>query len=474
MDKSRTWRWGYVEVPRGRRRARARTVEASAAPRRGVALVAVLVMLTILTVFVAELIDNSTSAFHATVSERDRLKAEYLAKSGLNLTRLLIEREPDIRKAISPIYGILLGKQPPQVNVWDFATEILAPFSDPAVAEDYTSSTGIDFGLMEGLTDMGGTFEIVAIPENSMINVSNPIFLGGDDARRSIAMQMFALMGGFQSPNSPYDPMFSTRDPDGQFTTRLDVISNLIDWWDFDEERTVFDPGSLQVAAAGSEDDIMTRYADPYVIKNAPYDSVEELRMIRGVGDDFWSTFVEGDPDDPKSRKITVYGSGVLNPNLAAPDVLLARLCSFAALQPQPLCQLPAQQAAFILLFQTARTMLPISSFTQPRDFLDFVSGQGNERGLYKMAMAAATLMGGPENPLMAWTPFTIPPEQVPTIEQSFVTSAAIFTLQATGHVGRARARISAVVNFHNGWTPPPPNTAKPPPLGVVQHYRID
>src|SRR3970282_832620 len=100
-------------------------------------------------------------------------------------------------------------------------------------------------------------------------------------------------------------------------------------------------------AIAGSEDDMTTRYADPYEVKNAPYDSLEELRLIRGVGDDFWSTFVEGDPEDPKSRKLTIYGSGALNPNLAGADVLWARLCSFPALNEQPLCQKTDQQAAF-------------------------------------------------------------------------------------------------------------------------------
>ena len=281
-------------------------------------------------------------------------------------------------------------------------------------------------------------------------------------------MQLFALMGGYQSPNSPFDPMFATRDPDGQFTTRLDIVSDLIDWWDFDEQRTVFDPGGSQVAVAGSEDDMTSRYADPYEVKNAPYDSVEELRLIRGVGDDFWSTFIEGDPEDPKSRKLTIYGSGALNPNLAGPEVLLARLCSF--LIEQPLCQKAEQQAAFIMLFSTARSLFPVAPFTQASDFLAFVSGQGSGRDLYPTLMTFL----GPDNPLMLWTPLTIPPEQQNAIQHSFVTSAAIFTLQSTGHVGHARVRISAVVNLHERWTPPPPNTAKPPPLGVVQHYRIE
>lgn len=437
--------------------------------RRGVALVAVLVMITILTVLVAELAEHSTTAFHATVSERDQLRAEYLAKSGLNLTRLLIAREPDIRRVVAPMYAILTGRQPPQINVWDFANELLQPFSDAEAAVSAGAGSGIDFGLMEGLTDTGGHFEIVAIPENSLINVNNPLFFAGDQARVSIAMQLYALMGGYQSPDSPYDMLFSTRDPDGQFTTRLDIVSDLIDWWDFDEQRTVFDPGASAVATAGGEDDTTSRYADPYPIKNAPYDSLEELRLIRGIGDDFWATFVEGNPDDPKSRKITIYGSGAVNPNLAPPEVLLARLCSYVA--EQVLCSDPMQAMAFIALFNTARAIVPIALFTLPRDFLNFATGGGAAgRDLYP---ALQTLLG-PDNPLMAWTPLQLTDEQKQTIEAGLVTSAAIFTIQSTAFVGRARARATAVVNLHTRWTPPPPNTGRLPALGVVQHYRID
>ena len=62
--------------------------------RSGVALVVVMAAVTIMAVFVAELMENTSTDFHVATAERDRLKAEYLAKSGINLNRLLIAREP--------------------------------------------------------------------------------------------------------------------------------------------------------------------------------------------------------------------------------------------------------------------------------------------------------------------------------------------------------------------------------------------
>ncbi|MDD9933457.1 MAG: type II secretion system protein GspK [Myxococcales bacterium] len=434
------------------------------------ALVMVLAVVAILTIFVADLMQNTSTAFHVTVSARDRLRAEYAAKSGLNLTRLLIAREPDIRKAVGGLYQMLVRRAPPQLNVWDFADLILAPFADPENAKAMGQESGIDFSMMEGVEDTKAIFEVVAVPENAKINLNDPLFFTGDDAKLSTARQFFALMGGLQSPDSPYDPMFATRDPDGHFTTRLDVVSAMIDWWDPDQTRTIFDPGGHgAIAAAGSEDDIYSQFPDPYEVKNAPFDSLEELRLIRGVGDDFWATFIEDNPDDPRSRKITIYGSGAVNVNLAPPEVLLARLCSFV--NDQPLCLDPTQASAFIQLFRTARAIIPVALFSTPKDFIDFVSGRSNKgTDIYAMLMGFL----GPENPLMMWTPLQIPQAQEQQVTGKFLTAASIFTIQSVGRSGRAQAKMTAVVNFDKPWTPPPGVPGRLPPLGVFHHYRME
>jgi general secretion pathway protein K len=259
-QSSSGWRYGYVDAaacaprrdPRGRRARslqptlesndqpgrgsarnhaadRARNAREPAGGRRGVALVAVITSIAILAVFVAELIENAATDLHVATAERDRVKAEYLAKSGINLTRLLISREPQIRAVVAPFYQMLTSRPPPQLNVWDFGDTLLAPFADYKTAKEGNDGTGINFALMGGLHETGGTFEVITVPENSKINLNSPLFLSGPEASKSIAMQLFALLGGNQSPDSPYDPMFSQRDADGQFTTRLDIVSDVID-----------------------------------------------------------------------------------------------------------------------------------------------------------------------------------------------------------------------------------------------------
>jgi general secretion pathway protein K len=276
------------------------------------------------------------------------------------------------------------------------------------------------------------------------------------------------MLGGYQAP-SPYDPLFEKRDGEGQFNTRLDVISALADWWDPDQQRTQFDPGASTVTSGGGEDEIYRRYRDPYVIKNAPFDSLEEVRLVRGVTDDFWATFVQPDPDDLRSERLTIYGSGAVNPNEAPPEVMLARLCSFRGLTDQPLCSDPLEAAKFIQLVRTVRSIFPVPFFTRSGDFLNFVEGRGGGTDLYPLLLG----MLGPTSPLV-FRPVTIPADVRTAVDNAFVTAARILTIRGEGRVGRARVRIRTVANFHDRWTPPPPNAGSMPALGVFHYYRVD
>jgi hypothetical protein len=81
--------------------------------------------------------------------------------------------------------------------------------------------------------------------------------------------------------------------------------------------------------------------------------------------------------------------------------------------------------------------------------------------------------MLGPQNPLL-FRPVTIPGDRRVQVENAFVTAARILTVQGVGAVGRSTVRVRAVVNFHDRWTPPPPNAGVMPALGVFHHYRIE
>ena len=86
--------------PRARRqRARRR--------RRGVALILVLTSLTILTVMLSEIQDESSAELGSALSARDAVVAEYAARSGVALSRLLIAAEPTIRLSLKIIMAAM-------------------------------------------------------------------------------------------------------------------------------------------------------------------------------------------------------------------------------------------------------------------------------------------------------------------------------------------------------------------------------
>jgi general secretion pathway protein K len=446
-----------------------------AGEREGFALLMSLVAIAILAVLITDLHETTGMGFAAANAQRDRLKAEYLAKSGVNLTRMLIGQEPTLRKIVDPMYRALIGRRAPQIPVWDFANTILKPFSDFEGSKADVATAGFDLNMSEGLGSTGGSFEVIGMAENTKINLNTRSLSDPSSTPVQVAMLLYSLSGGtLPSPNK-YDALFSKFDERGRLTTRLDLIANVIDWWDYDEQRAQFDPALATLTNAGGEDvDYYRSRDDPYSMKNAPLDSLEELRLIRGIDDDFWATFIEPDPEDVRQTQVTIYGAGYVNPNGAEPRVLLSRVCSFPEVQQQLLCSDPTGQEAlkFMTLVTFARSMAPIPWFSRPRDFVDFISG--NERGLYGKMQSLMGNFGGGET--MLFTPVVLPDDQdfMRRFRRAFTTRAEILSFEVTARVGGVQTRLRTVLQFDKSWVPPPPNAGAMPPLGIYYYYRID
>jgi len=444
--------------------------------REGFALLLSLLAIAILAVMITDLHETTSMGFAAATAQRDRLRAEYLAKSGVNLTRMLLGQEPAIRKVIDPIYRMAMqGRRAPQLPVWQFANTILKPFADLEGSKEDVAAAGFDLDMAEGLGQTHGTFDVRGVTENSKINVNVRSLRDTATSQAQVAMLLYSLMGGSQPSPNKYDPLFSQMDEHGRLTTRLDVVSNVIDWWDFDDQRTQFDPVLAAVTATGGEDSAYySSLPSPYPIKNAPLDTLEELRLVRGITDDIWATFIEPDPENPLARQVTIYGGGNVNPNEAEPVVILARMCSFPELQKELICSDPTglEPMKFIQLISMARSMgMGVPWFSRGRDFIDFISGK--PEGLYGRLQSLLQMMGSTQ---LLFLPVTIPEgDNFPQrLRRSFTTRAQILTIEVTGTSGNAQTRIRTVVQRDTSWIPPPPNTGAMPPLGIYYYYRID
>jgi general secretion pathway protein K len=408
--------------------------------QRGVALIMVLAALTVLTVMLSEVQDESAAEFGAAMSARDAMVAEYAAASGVNLSRLLIASEPTVRKSLALVFALLGG--PRQVPVWQFADRILGPFNDKEAAEGFQLLAGVDMQKGKNLGLEGAGFELQIVDEDSKINL-NQAARASSFAEIREAAQIIALIGAPQ-----YSPMFEGRDADGNFSDRQTICTAIMDWADPDQDQAVCDPTSSTAQQAGAEDSYYQLLKKPYQRKNAAFDSLEELHMVRGVSDDFWSTFIDPDPDKPDKRIVTVWGQGLVNVNTANPQTLLALVCE-ASKNTALVCTDPNETQKFLMVLTMMRGFLPgVPMFGSPKDFtaaLQQTSGQGGQAGPVGQIMQSLQMQ-------------PIPHVSVAETEKGITTESKVFSIYSRGYVHSGKretnVHIHAVVDFRGAITP--------------------
>lgn len=401
------------------------------AKERGIALVMVMGAIAILTVMLAEFQDETSVELAAATAQRDELQAEYMARSALNLSRLLIASEPTMRKAIAPLF-MMMKRTPPQLPLWEFSDQLLGAFNDQESGSEFSRTAGVDMAQGKNLGMPNGRWELSIVDEDAKINMN----LGGANeiAHIRLAREIMGLISPLQ-----YDPLFQQSDTTGQFADRLGTCQALIDWADVDEQGFNCDPRAMTAASsAGVEDNVYANFfPKPYRRKNAPYDSLEELHMIKGVNEDFWATFVDPSPNDPKKRVVTVWGQGSINVNTANAQTLLAVVCS-AAVDNTPICNDANQAATFLAGVTLARGItMGAPLFGSPKDFVSALQGQGQIGPLLSgLGMQAVQ--------------FKSPAE----FQKQITTESKVFSVYAVGikkgYRRETRVKIHAVLDFRN------------------------
>ena len=445
------------------------------AKKRGIALIMVLGALAVLTVMLAEFQMDVSATVASATAERDGVQAEYMARSAVNLSRLLIAMEPTMRQGIAPLFAFM-KRAPPQLPVWEFADRLLSAFNDKSNAEAFAKSVGADLATGKNLGMPGGSFEIVIVDEDSKINVN--LGASNDIAHIRLAKQLMGLTAAPQ-----YNPLFEQRDATGTFHDRLAICSAMLDWADMDEQVFSCDMSANAPSGSGVEDAYYQLLAKPYRRKNAPYDSLAELHMVRGVGDDYWSTFVDPDPKNPQKRVLTVWGQGAVNVNSANAQTLLGVICSGAPAA--DICVDPAQTQLFLMGVTMARGVsMGAPMFGSTAEFVTTMKGGG---------------MLGPMLAKLGMKPVKFLSES--EFAKSITTESKVFSIHAIGIVKgykrETRLAIDAVVDFRNAPQPtaapvagapapvPPPPVAGAAPAaiagavapatgGTLVYYRID
>jgi hypothetical protein len=147
-----------------------------------------------------------------------------------------------------------------------------------------------DLDKVKGLGIPDGEFSVDVTTDDGKLNVNCA------GSRTAATQKQAELMLTALVAPPAYDRMFEERDGDGQFTDRATFIKAIIDF---------VDPDTAGYGASGQPEDYgyETRN-DPYKARDNYLDSVEELRMVRGMDERRWGLF---------GPAFTIYGGCKVN-----------------------------------------------------------------------------------------------------------------------------------------------------------------
>jgi general secretion pathway protein K len=254
----------------------------------GVALLVTISALSLLIALVSQFSYGTTVDASQAANARDELRAHYLARSAMELTRMLIKIqlkfvEPvmsQAQKMLADATGQDLGIS---LRVTDYTAPLLGFFggnkTDVAMLGGLV---GIDTTQAKGLTAVPGRMDAEVTNEDGKIDLNCGAGPAPTRARQMVVYRLLSALT--MSPR--YDLLFSTPDPDGRFVDRVDLARALMDWADGDEQMF-----SIDANTAGPEDYRYDQRADPYLAHNNYYDTIAETALVRGMNADFSEAF---------------------------------------------------------------------------------------------------------------------------------------------------------------------------------------
>lgn len=294
--------------------------------RRGVALIMVLLLTTILGAMAADLQNSTAVNLQLAANARDRLQAHFHARSAVQLELFFLRYSAALNKTVGQFLPIPLADMSSYFVSSDTMKGLTKRDATPE-DEAIKDSFGIDkpFGNFEG------SFWIEeVVDENRKINIR------GKGVPPGCQNPVHILLGGLMD-EPRYDPLFEhiaeqmgeSRDP---IKSRIMVIGNITDYNDQNEwvDRVCAFTGDRSVAGGLTEDNRYDRlpYNARYKPKNGPMFSLSELRMVPGVNDALIRLF---------ANNLTVWTDGPAIDMKQAPDqVIVAVIRALLGRAPLP------------------------------------------------------------------------------------------------------------------------------------------
>lgn len=367
--------------------------------RAGVALILVLTSIMFLTVIVVEMTHGASVRIQLAAHQRDEAKAEALASTGVQVYRLILVTSKGLGKQFGAMLsqfglgGDTLWQMVPFINTGmmrmllvsgsDLAEEEVEQYETEGLTEEQVAESREESAssTRRNFLDFDGDFFAQVVDADSKIYAGK---LAANSYAELLenpnALQLYGLMSGEENDQFFYDANID----------RWELIGDLADWTDADTER---------LYQGGNEDILYDSLPSPYLPKNAPFDSMQEVRLVNGWHrDDVWERF--GD-------HLTIYGSGKVNVNTAEREVLLGLLRTYVT---------PATPTFLDSLLQEIQLFMGLATYSNGKAFVQHLESLG------------ATVD--------------------PRLADAVTTESDVFHITSTGQVGDAVVSIEAVLDF--------------------------
>jgi general secretion pathway protein K len=445
---------------------------------RGVAMLVVLTWLALMISLISEFTYGTTVDAAQTANARDELRAHYLARSAVNLSRLLIKIQqkfvdPSMNQAkqllsqfmgppsgaagasgasaaANPLAGISL-------RVTDYAGPLMGFFSG---SKEEVAGLGGLFGInteeIKGLGLKAGDFDAEITAEDGKIDVACG---SGVTPDRNRQLQVYRLLTGLMMSRR-FDRLFSEADATGNFTTRSDVARAIIDWADADDQMFSPEGGSA------AEDYKYDARADRYRAHDNSYDSIEELKMVRGVTDGFMEAFAPHLTVYASDQNCLVNLGAISNKNGGDCTPLLMGVIRAAAIDPANPTKPPADPS----ILDDSR-LYPLASVACDRASAAGFDSIQSITGLMKNPQTAVL----PDDPrykiFQSLPPMNISDGDIAKVAK--VESPRVYRIVATGTFGRVKRKITAILDTKRVLANPQTlNPAAEKAAGVLQYWR--
>ncbi len=288
-----------------------------------IAIFMAIVIKVILSFALIEYTENNIKQINIMRTAEDRVKAKYLALSGVNFSILFLQIQKMI---VDPInkkvgYNLQIWQQVP------LSSDLLAMFMDKEggfvksmMGEEKYSQLKMEEAeknidnekeekepaldsdgnpiVFERRFNFDGDFNAEITDETSKFNLN---LLRGSKAR--IGKYQYQLTTLFSQPE--YLTFFESERENDTVIPPEEVVASITDWVDKDDERSGIN--------GGSEDERYSYLKHKYHNKNDRFTSLDELYMVYGIDDDFMEVFKDS---------LTIYGESKININSCDETIL--------------------------------------------------------------------------------------------------------------------------------------------------------